>query len=94
MASSGYPGKYEKEHEIKGLESLKERDDVYVFHAGTKYSGGKTVTNGGRVLGVTASSTDLVSAIDKSYKAVNKIDCPNLFCRTDIGKKALKYISG
>ena len=93
MASSGYPGKYEKEHEIKGLDSFNENDDIYVFHAGTKYSNSKTVTNGGRVLGVTAVGDDLVSTIDKTYTAVNKINCPNLFNRSDIGKKALKYIS-
>ena len=93
MASSGYPGKYEKEHEIKGLDSFNENDDIYVFHAGTKYSNSKTVTNGGRVLGVTAVGDDLVSTIDKTYTAVNKINCPNLFNRTDIGKKALKYFS-
>ena len=50
------------------------------------------MTNGGRVLGVTAAGDDLLSTIDKTYIAVNKIDCPNLFTRTDIGKKALKYL--
>ncbi len=49
------------------------------FHAGTKYSNSKTVTNGGRVLGVTAVGDDLVSTIDKTYTAVNKINCLNLF---------------
>lgn len=92
MASSGYPGSYEKGHEIKSLEKVNGAE-VYVFHAGTKKSDNKIVTNGGRVLGVTASGADLISTIEKAYAAVKKIDCPALFNRTDIGQKALKHIN-
>lgn len=89
MASGGYPGKYEKGKEIKGLESLKGRKDAVVFHAGTKFAGQKVVTDGGRVLGVTALGADIPAAIENAYKAVEKISFENAHYRTDIGKKAL-----
>lgn len=91
MASKGYPASYEKGHDIKGLESIT-GEDVYVFHAGTKLADDRVITNGGRVLGVTAQSNDLRAAITAAYVAVSKIKCPNLFSRTDIGEKAFKYL--
>ncbi len=91
MASKGYPWGYEKGHEIRGLESVNDKD-VYVFHAGTKSADNKVITNGGRVLGVTAQSYDLREAITAAYDAVSKIKCPNLFTRTDIGEKAFKHL--
>ena len=89
MASKGYPASYEKGDVISGLESLKDKDDVVVFHAGTKISEGKIVTNGGRVLGVTASGKDVESAIKKAYEAVNQISWDGTYFRKDIGKKAI-----
>lgn len=88
LASEGYPDSYEKGFEIKGLE--KEFDGVIVFHAGTKLKGGKVVTNGGRVLGVTGRGESLKKAIEKTYEAVKKIDFKNKYYRKDIGRKAFK----
>ena len=86
LASDGYPVSYEKGYEIKGLDSFKNKDDYYVFHAGTKMVDGKVVTNGGRVLGVTAKGEDLVKARSNAYEAVKWIDFDNKFMRNDIGK--------
>ena len=93
MASNGYPGKYEKGYTIDGLGSFIDKDDIYIFHSGTKLVNNNILTNGGRVLGVTSVSEDLIGAMDKTYGAINKISCDNLFNRSDIGKKALKYFS-
>lgn len=89
MASKGYPEKYEKGFEIKGLEEAERMEDVCVFHAGTGEKGGKILTDGGRVLGVTALGQDLKKAISRSYEAVAKICWDGVYFRTDIGKKAL-----
>jgi len=89
MASKGYPGKYEKGFVIEGLEEVENMDDVYVFHAGTAEKGGKILTDGGRVLGVTALGQGLEKAISRSYEAVAKIYWDGAYFRTDIGKKAL-----
>ena len=86
LASDGYPVSYEKGYEIKGLDSFKNKDDYYVFHAGTKMVDGKVVTNGGRVLGVTAMGEDLVKARSNAYEAVKWIDFDNKYMRNDIGK--------
>lgn len=86
LASNGYPVKYEKGFEIKGLEAFKDKDEYFVFHAGTKLKEGKTVTNGGRVLGVTAMGDDLKKARANAYEAVKWIDFDNKYCRSDIGK--------
>ena len=87
LASEGYPVKYEKGFEIKGLENFKDRDDYYVFHAGTKFDeAGHLVTNGGRVLGVTATGKDLKEARANAYQATNWIDFDNKYMRHDIGK--------
>jgi len=87
LASDGYPEKYEKGFPIYGLETFKGKDGYYVFHAGTKLrSEGDIVTNGGRVLGVTAKGKDLKKARANAYKAVEWIDFANKYYRKDIGK--------
>ena len=88
MASGGYPKSYPKGLEITGLTDG-QADGVIVYHAGTAIKDGKLVTNGGRVLGVTALGKDLREALDKSYAAVEKIHFENAHCRKDIGQKAL-----
>lgn len=88
MAAGGYPGAYEKGKKIKGLDEAA-GDDVVVFHAGTALKKEKIVTNGGRVLGVTALGDSLQAAIDRAYAAVEKISWKNCFYRKDIGMKAL-----
>ncbi len=87
LASDGYPEKYEKGFEIKGLESFEGCDDKFVFHAGTKFSeDGKVLTNGGRVLGVTALGATLKEARANAYKATELISFDNKYMRNDIGK--------
>jgi len=90
LASEGYPESYPKNEEIVGFDSVP--DNAYVFHAGTKQSDGKILSNGGRVLGVTALGDTLESAIANAYVASEKISWPNKFCRKDIGKKGLAYL--
>ena len=89
-ASLGYPDEYEKGFEITGLDNLPEK--IIVFHAGTKEENGKIVTNGGRVLGVTAVNpkNELFSTKDMVYKAVSKINFGNMYYRNDIGNKGLR----
>jgi len=89
-ASGGYPGSYQKEKEIFGLDRVGKRDDVYVFHAGTKKDGNRFLTSGGRVLGVTGWKDTLKEAIDASYKAVREIHFEGMHYRRDIGAKGLK----
>ncbi|CCZ02995.1 phosphoribosylamine--glycine ligase [Bovifimicola ammoniilytica] len=86
LASDGYPVSYEKGFEIKGLDNFKDKDSYFVFHAGTKLSDGKIVTNGGRVLGVTATGRDLKEARANAYEATKWIDFDNKYMRNDIGK--------
>lgn len=86
LASDGYPEKYDKGFEITGFENFKDKDGYYVFHAGTKFNGDKIVTNGGRVLGVTALGSDLKDARANAYKATEWIDFANKYKRNDIGK--------
>ncbi|MCM1179324.1 MAG: phosphoribosylamine--glycine ligase [Clostridium sp.] len=86
LASDGYPVSYEKGFEIKGLDAFKDKDNYYVFHAGTKSADGKVLTNGGRVLGVTAKGADLVEARRNAYEATQWIDFDNKYMRNDIGK--------
>lgn len=86
LASAGYPKHYEKGFEIRGLENFKDRDGYYVFHAGSKFDEqGRVVTNGGRVLGVTATGTNLKEARANAYKATEWIDFDNKYMRHDIG---------
>lgn len=92
MASKGYPGSYEKGHIITGLEKVRDIKDVIVFHAGTKKEGDKFLTNGGRVLGITALGETIPEAIERAYKAVELIHFEGAHYRKDIGKKALKYL--
>ena len=86
LASEGYPVQYEKGLPIRGLENFKEKDGYYVFHAGTKKDCGQIVTNGGRVLGVTAKGSDLKQARANAYEAIQWIDFDNKYYRHDIGK--------
>lgn len=83
LASHGYPGKYEKGKVITGLDQVEES---WVFHAGTKKSGGDVVTAGGRVLAVTSAAETLEEAVTKSYNSVNKIHYEGKYYRGDIGK--------
>ena len=90
LASKGYPGSYEKGKEILGVEEAEAIPSVVVFHAGTAVENGKLVTNGGRVLNVTALGKDAKEARDTAYKAVEKISFDGMHYRRDIGLKALK----
>lgn len=86
LASDGYPEKYDKGFEIKGLETFRDKEGYYVFHAGSAMKDGKVVTNGGRVLGVTATGKDLKEARANAYHATEWIDFENKYMRHDIGK--------
>ena len=86
LASDGYPEHYEKGKVITGLEDFKGREGYYVFHAGTKRTEQGIVTNGGRVLGVTAKGRDLKEARKNAYEATELIHFENKYMRTDIGK--------
>ena len=86
MASGGYPGKFETGKEIRGLPEAARVDDVKVLHAGTKREGDSIVTNGGRVLGVTATGNTLSAALVKAYEAAGKIQFEGMHYRKDIGK--------
>ena len=86
MASGGYPGSYPKGIEMHGLDENGQVDGVTVYHAGTKYENGKFLTNGGRVLGVTALGDTLDQALDTAYAAVEKISFEGAMYRKDIGR--------
>lgn len=86
LASDGYPVSYEKGFEITGLSEFKKHEGYYCFHAGTKFDGDKLVTNGGRVLGVTAKGKDLKEARTNAYKAAEWVEFDNKYMRHDIGK--------
>ena len=87
LASDGYPLAYEKGYEITGFEAFDDKEDYYCFHAGTKFGeDGKIVTNGGRVLGITATGDDLKQARAKAYEATEWIHFANKYMRHDIGK--------
>ncbi|MDF2423688.1 MAG: phosphoribosylamine--glycine ligase [Nitrosopumilus sp.] len=90
LASNGYPESYSKDDEITGFDSVS--NGAIVFHAGTKKSGEKILSNGGRVLGVTALGDSLESAIANAYAAIEKITWSQKYNRTDIGKKGLSYL--
>lgn len=89
MAAKGYPGEYRKGSEIRGLNAAGAVEEVAVFHAGTKAVGDRIVANGGRVLTICATGTDLSEARALAYSAVAGIDWPEGFCRSDIGAKGL-----
>ncbi|MBO7362647.1 MAG: phosphoribosylamine--glycine ligase, partial [Lachnospiraceae bacterium] len=87
LASDGYPVKYEKGFPIEGLENFEGKDDAFCFHAGTKFDeAGRIVTNGGRVLGITALGNDLKEARKKAYEATEWVTFENKYMRHDIGK--------
>ena len=89
IASGGYPETYTKGKPINGIETADQIDDVKVFHAGTKVEGDEIVTSGGRVLGVTATGSDLASSFKKAYKGTKKISFDGAYYRSDIGAKAI-----
>jgi phosphoribosylamine--glycine ligase len=89
MASKGYPGAYEKGQVISGLEEAARLPDVKVFHAGTRRDGNRVLTDGGRVLGVTALGDTLTDAKRRAYEAVRLVRFYGAFYRSDIGDKAL-----
>jgi len=93
MASGGYPGRYEKGKEIRGLEEVEGMEGVVVFHAGTVLRDGKFYTAGGRVLGVTGVGDGIAEAMRRTYEAVAKISWEGVHFRKDIGRKALRKLS-
>ena len=87
LASEGYPVKYDKGLKISGLDAFEDKDSYFVFHAGTKFGNeGEVLTNGGRVLGVTATGATLKEARANAYEAANWVTFDNKYCRSDIGK--------
>ena len=92
LASGGYPGNYEKGKVISGVEEAEALSDIVVFHAGTMAEGDKLVTNGGRVLGVSAVGNSLEEALKKAYKAIERISFEGMQYRRDIGKTALTVL--
>ena len=86
LASDGYPVAYEKGKVIDGLATFDEKDGYYCFHAGTKFDGDKIVTNGGRVLGITAKGSNLKEARANAYEATKWVSFENKYMRNDIGK--------
>ncbi len=93
MASGGYPGEYQKGKIITGLQEAEAMEHVVVFHAGTKWENGRLLTDGGRVLGVTARGAHVAEAIDRAYRAVGMIHWEGVHYRKDIGQKALRRSS-
>jgi phosphoribosylamine--glycine ligase len=89
MASRGYPGPYEKGRPISGLQAAGSHEGVMVFHAGTREVDGRVVTDGGRVLGVTAVGADVQDAVERAYAAVGEISWEGVHFRRDIGHRAL-----
>jgi phosphoribosylamine--glycine ligase len=87
LASGGYPVAYNKGYEITGLDEQKKKNDIVVFHAGTAMKDNKVVTNGGRVLGITAMGNNIEDAREKAYKAVKEVNFDKKHFRTDIGIK-------
>ena len=92
MCSGGYPGKFDSGKMILGIDKADALPGVKVFHAGTKVNGDRIVTDGGRVLGVTALGDTLAAAKARAYEAVKLIQFPGAHFRTDIADKALKAV--
>ena len=84
-AANGYPSDYQKGSEIKNLDALKTLPEIHVFHAGTKWCNGKILSNGGRVLNITAMGNTVADARAKAYDAIEQIDWQDGFYRHDIG---------
>lgn len=91
LSSEGYPGSYEKGKSITGLDQAERLEDVTVFHSGTTMSSGQLITNGGRVLGVTALGDDVQAATELAYRAVDLITFDGAYCRRDIAASAGPY---
>ena len=89
-ASKGYPGSYITGYPITGLDSANQVPGVEVFHAGTSLVDGKYLTNGGRVLAVTATGDSLEAALQQAYEGIGKIHFDGIYYRHDIGHRALK----
>ena len=85
LASAGYPITYTTGYEIKGLENLKQHDDLLIFHSGTRLNGGKYYTNNGRVLGLTVVGEGLFDTINKVYEYIEEVQFEDMHYRTDIG---------
>ena len=94
MASGGYPGSFKKGLPIRGIDEAEALDGVTVFHAGTTTADGAVVTNGGRVLNVTARANGVAAAMERAYEAVKAIHFEDAHWRTDIGRKALDRLNG
>lgn len=90
LASAGYPGNHETGHRISGLEEVAALRDVKAFHAGTAMRDGHVVTNGGRVLGITAWARDLETARQSAYQAAQLVEFQGKYCRSDIGAQGLE----
>ena len=88
MAARGYPDDPQRGSEIRGLAAAASDPDVKIFHAGTRRDGERLVADGGRVLGITALGRDLAAAGQRAYRAVDRLDWPEGFCRRDIGRRA------
>src|ERR1043166_3727215 len=88
LTAKGYPGTYDKGHEISGLDTLKNWQNGFVFHAGTSKENGRWVTSGGRVLGVTARGATIADAVKEAYNAASKISWRGMHYRKDIGRRA------
>lgn len=86
LASGGYPEAYEKGYLIKGLENFDGKEGYYAFHAGTKITADGVVTNGGRVLGITAKGKDLKAARENAYTATSWVEFTDKYMRNDIGR--------
>ena len=90
MAAKGYPGDYNKGELIGGLDAAGQMPGVQIFHAGTTARDGKILSNGGRVLNITATGDTITQAVSRAYSAVDRIDWPGGFCRRDIAWRALE----
>jgi len=90
LASGGYPGDFQIGKEIQGLDQFKSRRDLFVFHAGTKKEKSRYVTWGGRALNIVGVGADLETAVKRAYEAVGAVNFDGMFCRKDIGFRALK----
>ena len=89
MASAGYPGPVKSGYEIRGLEQLEGQEDLLAFHAGTALAGGKLITAGGRVLGITALAPDIPAAVARAYEGVGQVHFEGAYFRRDIAHRAL-----
>jgi phosphoribosylamine--glycine ligase len=89
MAANGYPGDYQRDSTIEGLDAAAQVEGVEIFHAGTKADGGRITANGGRVLNISAQGKNVTQAQARAYQAIDRIKWPEGFCRRDIGWQAV-----